>query len=172
MVVHVDVDPDKLAARSLVIGDVVMRLKIESAAWSKTVDANISGLETIVLKTVPEAGVVRLRDVALVQLGDDRSQGFARLDGGPAVLLVLRPAVGPVTPTAEAELQRQLTAVRGSLPAGVTLDEFTRPTGAVAGGSLTPTTGSSTPPSRMPLVWNALKVHSPSFRKSLPKCRA
>jgi multidrug efflux pump subunit AcrB len=123
-VVHVCVDLEKLSAPALTILDVKNRLKLELDDQPKGVDGDIEGLRQIVLKTTPGGSVIRLRDVARVQLVGGEATRFILLDGRPAVAVVVRSAVGPLAPAGETELRRQLTTIQLQLPKGVSLDEF------------------------------------------------
>ena len=124
MAVHVYVDPDRLSSRALTIADVTSRLKGELEDQPKDGDADLDGLEKIVLKTASDGKVIRLLDVARVELGGGEMRSFARFDGKRVVAVVIRPAVGVLTVAEDAELRRQVTTIRSQLPEGVDLNEF------------------------------------------------
>jgi multidrug efflux pump subunit AcrB len=104
-------DPDKLAARNLTANDVVTAIRqqnIQVAAEKPGTTAATKGLHfnltvntmgrltepeefaSLVLKATPEAGPVRLKDVARIEMGVDDSSN-ASLDGKAAVVIGIYP---------------------------------------------------------------------------------
>ena len=101
---HIWLDPDKLAARNLTATDVTRA--IEQQNLKAAVGTSRSGVSTftitplgrltepkqfgdIILKAHAEGGVVRLRDVARIELGGGSSQSLALLDDKPVVALAV-----------------------------------------------------------------------------------
>jgi RND family efflux transporter MFP subunit len=111
-------DPERLAARRLDAGDVTRALAEQKGAGP----VDLERLADLVLKADGEGRVIRLKDVARVELGAGRRHNLASIDGKPAVALVIQP-------TAEADLRKLRTALRESLagvrerlPDGLALD--------------------------------------------------
>ena len=104
------VDPDKLASRSLTAGDVTAVLREQNApipagqigqppsTSSQEVQTTLDTLgrlnqkeqfEKIIVKVMPEGQVVRLKDVARVELGSKNYDTTAKIDGRQSVGLVV-----------------------------------------------------------------------------------
>jgi multidrug efflux pump subunit AcrB len=134
-------DADKLASRNLTLNDVTKALaeqKVQMAAGpvgrppvpggqvfqiSVTPVGRLGDLESLgklVLKTSHEGQVVRLKDVASLELGS-AGEGHASFNGKPVVALGI--ALLPRTKPREvrATLQEQLTTLRTRLPEGLDL---------------------------------------------------
>jgi len=124
LVVHVYGDPEKLSVRGLTILDLRDQLKLELADQPSNANGDIDVLRQIVLRTTPDGNVIRLRDVARVELGVGKAQDFALLDGKPAVAMVIRPVVDSLTVAGETDLRRQVTTIRSQLPTSVSFGEF------------------------------------------------
>src|SRR5262245_27621671 len=69
--------------------------------------ADLEQLEGIVIKATGDGRMIRVRDLARVELGAEYS-GFASLDGKPTVVLA-------IYPTGQAPLQDTIAAVRARL---------------------------------------------------------
>jgi RND family efflux transporter MFP subunit len=135
-------DPDKLAARKLTAAEVVKSIEGQNlkaaparggrAAAAKgrpveiTVDtlgrlADPEELADFILKADGEGRVVRLKDVATVELGAGRYDGQASLDGRPCVALVLHPAWDAGPRKLGAAVREKLAELRSRLPEGLDL---------------------------------------------------
>lgn len=94
-------DPNKLAARKLMGSDVVNSLRQQNSPaagganggdQSPKADSTSGSLKTpaefeaLILRTSPDGQIVRLKDVARVELSAPKT-GFARVDGRPAALI-------------------------------------------------------------------------------------
>jgi RND family efflux transporter MFP subunit len=138
--VRILLDPDKLAARKLTSDDVLSAVREQNArAKTKPGDqppakpgegfqlrldtsgrlASAEEYEDIIVKTTPGGGLVRLRDVARVELGRGTSHGKARYDGHPAVALAIS-----LLPTAKPRdvniaVREKMDRLHKSFPAGV-----------------------------------------------------
>jgi RND family efflux transporter MFP subunit len=136
-------DPNKLAAQNLTADEVVKALRAQNVqvgagqvgqppvprgqAFQFTL--NTLGRLTdpeefagIILKTNGGSGVLRLRDVARVELGADASESLAALDGKPVATLVVS-LTGEIRPgKVHAALQKKLAEIRARLPKGLDLD--------------------------------------------------
>jgi RND family efflux transporter MFP subunit len=135
---RISVDPDKLAARGLTAAEVVRALEgqnVRAAAgqigqppapngqqvqYTVTTLGRLTNAEQfadIVLKADPEGRVVRLRDVARVELGG--AGGFATLDGRPVAALAVYP-LGDARPQAvSAALRERMAELRKHFPEGL-----------------------------------------------------
>jgi multidrug efflux pump subunit AcrB len=140
--VRVWLDPEKLAARDLAESDVLrsIRKQIGPAAGKAERQpagkgkggpifvmslgrlAGVGQLEEIILKTTPQGNVIRLRDVARVELGTGSPESYAALNGKAAVLLAVYPTARASPRTVSAAVRDRLSALRRRLPRGMTLD--------------------------------------------------
>jgi RND family efflux transporter MFP subunit len=132
-------DPDKLAARGLTASDVTAALQNQNAAaeagrppaapgQGPTLTVTTHGrltdpdqLADVIVKTDGAGRVVRLRDVARVELGAGR-RGAAGLDGRPVVALAVYPLAPDRPREVVAALRRKLDELRERLPEGLRLD--------------------------------------------------
>ena len=116
LALHVYVNSEKLSSLALTVSDVKDSLKLELDEQPKNADADIDRVQQIILKTTPGGSVVRLRDVARMQLGGGRAEEFARLNGMPVIALVIRPTGSSLTAAEAAEVERLLASLRARLP--------------------------------------------------------
>jgi hydrophobe/amphiphile efflux-1 (HAE1) family protein len=81
--------------------------------------ADASEFEDIVVRALPDASLLRIRDIGRVELGAQSYAGFTRLDGKPSggVIVYLAPGANAVE-TADAVLQR-LQEAKKSFPPGI-----------------------------------------------------
>lgn len=134
------IDPQKLAARGLTADDVAEAVKQQNVAvapgkfgrppggkdFSFTVTTlgrltDPEQFSNLILKAVPGGGIVRLKDVARIDLGTGDRQGYALCDGKPVVALVIYPT-GPERPEKLGTLlQEQVARLRAKLPEGLAL---------------------------------------------------
>ncbi len=124
--VRVWLKPDRLCAYKMATGDVVDALRRQNtgaAAGGRGFPFTASGRMThveqfghAVLRTTPNGEVLRVRDVARVELGSE-ANGFARVNGKPAALIAVTAWPGRVTAD-------QLRNVEGAddLPPGAQFD--------------------------------------------------
>lgn len=123
LAMRVWLDPDKLAARRLAAGDVANalrsnnvqaapgQLKGAETAINITAATDLTGVDDfrdMVIKTGTD-GIVRLRDVATVEIGGQNYDTSARSDGSPAVFI-------PVSPTPDGNPLEIVQAVKDLLP--------------------------------------------------------
>ncbi|OFV89684.1 MAG: cation transporter [Acidobacteria bacterium RIFCSPLOWO2_02_FULL_64_15] len=134
---QVNVDPNKLAAFDIGIGDVVRAIKAsnndvegrllefsgrEYMVRGRGYLTSIADIESVSLGADPRGTPVRVRDVARVQLGPDIRRGAAELDGKGEVvggIIVMR--VGENALRVIDAVKARLQEVQRSMPAGVTI---------------------------------------------------
>jgi RND family efflux transporter MFP subunit len=135
-------DPDKLAARDLSAAEVaraIEKLNVKAAPGRGgrapegkerplEVTANPRGrladpntLADLILKNEGTGRVVRLRDVARIELGAGRPDSRASLDGRPCVALVVHPGWKARPRQLSAALRQRIAALRSHLPEGLDL---------------------------------------------------
>jgi len=132
---RIRLDPGKLAARNLSPADVTRALEQQNLEATSGVPAGPGGtfeltpnarggppqpeeLASIVIKADPEGHVIRLRDVAGLQLGAGQA-AFASLDGKPVAVLAVYP-LGQARPwDVSAAVRAKLAELRPRFPEGV-----------------------------------------------------
>src|SRR5262249_48640229 len=112
-------DPEKLAARNLNAGDVSRALAEQKGAGQADLEER---LENLILKADAEGRMIRLRDVARVELGASLGHSRATLDGKTVVALVIHPTEEANPRELSTALQKRPAKGRPQLPAGLTLD--------------------------------------------------
>src|SRR5262249_45909011 len=121
---RVRLDPDRLAERRLNARDLARPLAKEKEAGELDTEKFANRL----LRADADRGVVRLKEVARVEVGAGRRRSEALLDGKPVVALVVQPT-GEISPKQlRAALGQRLAEVRARLPEGlnlVTIFDFT-----------------------------------------------
>ncbi len=134
-------DPERLAARKLTAAEVVEALKNQNLGITKDptkgkkedkkrgfeIELKTLGrllepetLEAIIVKTDSEGRVVRLRDVARIELSR-KGQGPAWFDGKPAAALLIHAAPGASLRKLSAALREKVDELRRNLPDGLDL---------------------------------------------------
>ena len=73
----------------------------------------------VVIRSLPDTSLLRIKDVARVELGTQTYNGFSRVSGRPAanVLLILAPGANAVE--AAAQVRAQMKTIGAALPAGI-----------------------------------------------------
>jgi HAE1 family hydrophobic/amphiphilic exporter-1 len=131
--IRVWIDPLRLAGYSLAVDDVLAALerehvevpggRIETSRREYTVrtEGKLRGAEQFAGLIVAErgGGVIRLRDVALVEDGMQEERTVSRLDGRRGVALLVRRQSGANIVNVAKQVRAQLEALRDFLPAGV-----------------------------------------------------
>jgi multidrug efflux pump subunit AcrB len=132
------VDPDKLAARNLTATDVVQALREQNVQlgqpeMGKGPDlpiilkpflrlADLEQIDNLIVKATANGNVVRLRDVARVELGANQQESHARLNGQPVVVL----GISPIPEARAGEVSRavgdKLAQLRSKQPEGVQVE--------------------------------------------------
>jgi RND family efflux transporter MFP subunit len=111
-------DPDRLAALNLTATDVVNALRKEKRAG----DREVTKLEDLIVRADEDGRVIRLRDVAGVELGAGPVRGEALRDGKPVAALVLHLSGGVAPRKVRAAVRDRLAELRTQLPEGLDLD--------------------------------------------------
>jgi RND family efflux transporter MFP subunit len=134
-------DPEKLASRRLAVSDVLHALKQQnlmikedgggkSRAPEKSFKLKLDTLGRLerseelgelILKTDAQLRVVKLKDVASVELGAGGRQSTAYLDGKPAVALVIYPTPESALPSLTAKVRKTLAFLSEHFPDGLAL---------------------------------------------------
>jgi RND family efflux transporter MFP subunit len=133
-------DPDRLAARNLTAGDVTKALRDQNAQVAaepvgqppaapgqglqytlSTLGrlADLEQLENIVVKTGAGGQVVRLKDVARLELGAAASQHFAEFDGKSVVALGIAPSPQAKPRDVSAAVHERMDRLRQNFPPGI-----------------------------------------------------
>ena len=133
-------DPSKLAARKLTVTDVIAAIREQNqqvaagvvggppiakeAEFQLSVNAqgrlaNEEEFGNIVLATTPEGGVLRLHDVARVELGAGEYSLRSLLDNKPAVAIVAFQAPGSNAIALSNRVREAMAAAKKNFPAGV-----------------------------------------------------
>lgn len=129
--------PDKMAHYRLVPADIEAALagqNIEAAtgAFGENHDgAKVSAMKyrgrfstpeefgNIVLRSLPEGGILRLKDVADVEMGSENYNYANTLDGRPAALAMIKQRAGANASSIIEEIDRELERMAGQLPPGL-----------------------------------------------------
>jgi RND family efflux transporter MFP subunit len=132
-------DPDRLVARSLTAAEVVRALEQENLqaatprptrdkGQNTAITVNPLGrlidpetLADLIVKTDSDRRVVRLKDVAHLELGAGRSPGYTSLDGEPAAVLAIRTLPDASPRKVSAAVRKIVAELRPRLPEGLEL---------------------------------------------------
>jgi RND family efflux transporter MFP subunit len=113
--VRIWLDPNKLAAHHLTAGDAIRTLRQQKAL--RDAEA-LNPFADSVVQSTPSGALVRLRDVARVELGAGTSQGWARFDSRPVVVLGISPKQGRPQELGAA-LRDRLARLKKAFPPGL-----------------------------------------------------
>jgi multidrug efflux pump subunit AcrB len=116
--VRVRLDPLKLAAHNMSSADVARVFREEKFERDRSPDK----LQDLAVKAGEKGQVVRLRDVASIDLGVSQSRSEAYLDGKPAASLVIYLDERAKAKEARTTIREKLAELRKRLPAGLDLD--------------------------------------------------
>jgi RND family efflux transporter MFP subunit len=140
---HIWLDPDRLASHNLTAGDILKVLREQNVQVAPGRPGQTPGprgrgeqyrLRTlgrledpdafgnIILKAVDGGGLIRLRDVARIELGADTAGSLAALDGNPVATLVVTLTGEIATDKVRAVLKERLAEISERLPKGLALD--------------------------------------------------
>ncbi|HEY7157509.1 MAG TPA: efflux RND transporter permease subunit, partial [Gemmataceae bacterium] len=115
--VRVWLDPDRLAALGLNAGDVTRTIEKQKEVGGLDVEE----LSNLILKADGEGRVVRLKDVANLELGAGPDRSRASFNGKPVSALVVRPDGETASWKVRAALRDRLSQLRERLPKGLDL---------------------------------------------------
>jgi multidrug efflux pump subunit AcrB len=129
------VDPEKLAAFNLTAADVVQALrdqKVELGQPEKDKGpglpiilkplaglADLEPIDNLIVKTTANGNVVRVRDVASIELGANQQESHARLNGQPVVVLGISPLPDARAGEVSRAVADKLAQLRPNLPEGI-----------------------------------------------------
>ena len=154
-------DPDRLAVRNLTVADVIRALREQNVpveagktgqpptppgrAFSYTITnlgrlVSAQELADTVVKTGAGGRLVRLKDVAKVELAATPSAGFASLDGKPVVALGVFPTARANVHEVSAAVRDRMQEIKRAFPPGIDYTlamDLARPEGR--GGPVLPT---------------------------------
>lgn len=133
-------DPERMAALELTGTDVISAIQQQRAEVAErpgdTTETRpdaplrvislgrLTGAEdfaNVIIKAAGDGGVVRLKDVARIELGGGGRGADARLDGKPAAVLAVFPMIQSDTREVSAALGKKLSELRSLFPVGVDL---------------------------------------------------
>ncbi len=133
-------DPDRLALKGMTVSDVTAALRDQNAVFpAGTVGqrpteepveltlpvltrgrlSEVADYENIILRATPEGAMVRLKDVARVELGAQSYSMGARLNGRPTASILVYLQVGANALAAMEGVRAELAAAQQDFPAGV-----------------------------------------------------
>lgn len=135
------IDPDRLALKGMTISDVTAKLRDQNAVFpagavgQRPTEGDVlltlpiltrgrlqevSDYENIILRALPSGAMVRLKDVARVELGSQGYDLFGRIDGKPTASMLVSLQSGANALQTMKALQAELTLAQTSFPEGVT----------------------------------------------------
>ncbi|MEM8597039.1 MAG: efflux RND transporter permease subunit, partial [Pseudomonadota bacterium] len=135
-------DPARLQQLSITMGDVIQAIETQNlqaavggigvppVPTGQQIEMRISGparlaspeaFNEIVLRAGPGSGLVRLGDVARVELGAESEASIVRFAGGPAAGVGINRAPGANAVNVAAAVMAEIEALRPSLPSGTQL---------------------------------------------------
>ena len=82
----------------------------------------VADFESVILKVEKDGATVRLSDVARIEIGQETYGGDSRSNGRPSAGFAVNLATGANALDTAARVKSALTAVEGSLPAGVSIE--------------------------------------------------
>ena len=132
---RVSIDPDRLAAFNLSPGDVGAALRrnnfLAAVGQTKGNSVQLNLTANTDLRTVDEfrklivserdGAIVRLSDVARVELGSEEAEFSAKLDGGDAVYLGIWPVIGANEIDVIDRVRAEMERLRPTLPKDITM---------------------------------------------------
>lgn len=137
--IHVDVDPDRLAAFRVPLGQVAAVLRGRGAnvpagqmdtgrrsriVRGMTQTATAAQIGDVVVRPGADGGSVHVRDVADITDGYERATTRARINGEPAIVFILLKDDGADALRISEEVHAILDELQDDVPASVTLEVF------------------------------------------------
>lgn len=135
------IDPDKLALKGMTVSDVANALRDQNAVFpagmvgqrptSEKVAmtlpvltrgrlSEVSDYEDVILRATPEGAIVRLKDVARIELGAQSYNMVSRLNGKPTTLMMINLQSGANALTTMEAVQETMVGAARDFPAGIT----------------------------------------------------
>ncbi|HYC55590.1 MAG TPA: multidrug efflux RND transporter permease subunit [Candidatus Binatia bacterium] len=134
------IDPDRLALKGMTVSDVAASLRDQNAVFpagtlgqrptGEPVELTLpvltrgrlgdaSEYENIVLRATPGGAIVRLKDVARVELGAQSYSLVGRLDGAPATLMIVNLQSGANALETMEAVRAEMNGAQADFPTGV-----------------------------------------------------
>src|SRR5690606_17661304 len=135
------IDPDSLALKGMTVSDVATALRDQNAVFpAGTVGqrptgrevqltlpvltrgrlSEVSEYENIILRATPEGAIVRLKDVARVELGAQSYNLIGELNGRPTTLIMINLQAGANALSTMNAVQAEMKSAQRDFPAGIT----------------------------------------------------
>ncbi len=133
-------DPDKLQVRGLTTDDLVKAIKEQNVqvaagrigAAPSTAEqpftlqistlgrlTSVEQFENVIVRAEANGAILRLKDVARIEMGAESYEGFSRANGKPCSMLILYQAPGANAVTIGNETRRIMTELSKSFPTGL-----------------------------------------------------
>ncbi|MEX0745843.1 MAG: multidrug efflux RND transporter permease subunit [Phycisphaeraceae bacterium] len=135
------VDPDRLAVKNMTVSDVATAIREQNAVFpagqigQRPIEGEIemtipvitrgrlsepAEYENIILRANPDGSIVRLKDVARVELGAQSYNNFARVNTNPAAMVMINLQTGANALNTMEGVRQALDAASANFPSGVT----------------------------------------------------
>ncbi len=135
------IDPDRLALKGMTVSDVAVALRDQNAVFpagmvgqrptNQPVEmtlpvltrgrlSEVSDYENVILRATPEGAIVRLKDVATVELGAQNYNLYSRMNGKPTTFIMINLQSGANALTTMNAVRAAMVEAERDFPAGVT----------------------------------------------------
>ena len=82
------------------------------------------GYENLVIRSLPNGDVLRIRDIAQVELGSQNYNIIAETNGSPGVNVSINQVAGSNANEIIKQIDREIEEIRGSLPPGIVIEDL------------------------------------------------
>ena len=82
------------------------------------------GYENLVIRSLPSGDVLRIKDIAKVELGSQNYNIIAETNGSPGVNVSINQVAGSNANEIIKEIDREIEEIRGSLPPGIVIEDL------------------------------------------------
>ena len=82
------------------------------------------GYENLVIRSLPNGDVLRIRDIARVELGSQNYNIIAETNGSPGVNVSINQVAGSNANEIIKQIDREIEEIRGSLPPGIVIEDL------------------------------------------------
>ena len=82
------------------------------------------GYENLVIRSLPNGNVLRIRDIARVELGSQNYNIIAETNGSPGVNVSINQVAGSNANEIIKQIDREIEDIRGSLPPGIVIEDL------------------------------------------------
>ncbi|WP_437191570.1 multidrug efflux RND transporter permease subunit [Planctomicrobium sp. SH527] len=135
------IDPDRLALKGMTVSDVAVALRDQNAVFpagmigqrptEEEIEltlpvltrgrlSEVADYENVILRAMPDGAIVRLKDVARIELGAQNYNLISRLDGKPTTLMMINLQSGANALSTMQLVQDTMTEAARDFPAGIT----------------------------------------------------